>query len=574
MWRVASFALAALLVLPDAAGAPPAAGATDKGEAELLAVGQRIYREGMLPSGHALQGTAQATVRRTRADAACETCHRRSGYGESEGMQEIRPITGPALFGQQTVRPLDTPAMADGVRPVSADSVGTSRMTVRDARIAAFAGSRQRPPYDDAALARAVREGVDVTGRTMSSGMPRYALDDDEMRALTAYLKSLSANSAPGVTPDEIHFATVIQPGVDGAKRRAMLDVFESYIEDRNRSLRSELRRERAGSVRLGRTAREWVLHVWELSGPADTWGDQLEAFIRQQPVFALIGGLGDQSWRPVHEFSEQHEVPCIFPQTEMPVVDRSGFYTVYLSKGVVLEAEALAKYLQEQGYRGIVTQVFRRDAVSTAGADAFRRAWQSASGSAPREHVLEAAPDQSFWQRLAKHGPRATLVLWLRPEDVAEAQALTEADAEVNAIYVFSSTNDGHGGAFPGSGDGRVRLVYPLDLPAAREAKVDRVRRWLQSRGVAFSDERVQMDAYLAVTVTNGVMSHAKDTFSREFLLESLEHRMGNAFESSMYPRLSLGPGQRFASKGAYIVRTEGGADPRLTPVSAWIVP
>ncbi len=36
--------------------------------------------------------------------------------------------------------------------------------------------------------------------------------------------------------------------------------------------------------------------------------------------------------------------------------------------------------------------------------------------------------------------------------------------------------------------------------------------------------------------------------------------------------PNISLGPNQRFASNGAYIVRI--GADGRLTPVSDWIVP
>jgi hypothetical protein len=35
-----------------------------------------------------------------------------------------------------------------------------------------------------------------------------------------------------------------------------------------------------------------------------------------------------------------------------------------------------------------------------------------------------------------------------------------------------------------------------------------------------------------------------------------------------------SLGPGQRFASKGSYIVEAEGADNTQLKPVSAWIVP
>jgi hypothetical protein len=42
----------------------------------------------------------------------------------------------------------------------------------------------------------------------------------------------------------------------------------------------------------------------------------------------------------------------------------------------------------------------------------------------------------------------------------------------------------------------------------------------------------------------------------------------------TSVYPRLSLAPGVRFASKGCYIVRVTQGDPPTLEPVSDWIVP
>ena len=78
-----------------------------------------------------------------------------------------------------------------------------------------FAGSRPRPAYDDASLARSIREGIDVTGRVMDAAMPRYALDAAALASLTAYLKTLSATASPGVTGAAVHFATVIQPGTD-----------------------------------------------------------------------------------------------------------------------------------------------------------------------------------------------------------------------------------------------------------------------------------------------------------------------------------------------------------------------
>jgi cytochrome c553 len=569
------FVLGVLLAQSGSACAGGPDRASGAGEAELLAIGQRIYRDGVLPSGRPLVGTAQANTQRVGADAACATCHRRSGYGSSEGLLEIRPITGPALFGAWAARPLDVSAVPVGSRLASAGSAGerVPAIAVRDARIAALSGTRQRPPYDDGSLARAVRDGLDIVGRRMNHGMPRYALDDDEMRALTAYLRTLSAVSSPGVTDDRIHFATVIQPGVDAAKRRAMVDVLQAYLEDRNRGLRAEVRREQAGSVQRGRTYREWVLSVWELSGPSDTWGAQLEAFNRRQPAFALISGLGAASWRPVHEFSERRGIPCIFPQTDLPVIEGPGFYTVYLSKGIDLEARALAQYLHDQGERGPVMQIFRREQASAAGADAFRKAWEAGAGAGVQDRLLDASPGPAFWRQLAKESPQSTLILWLRPQDLAHARALLEAGSPVKAVYLSSALSDGVGPGLGTDGDGRVRLVYPQDLPQVLDARLRPVERWLQSKRIPLSDVKVQMNAYLAVTVTTGVMSHSADTFSREFLLERVEHRMGNAYESSIYPHLSLGPGQRYASKGSYVVAT-GATDSSLTPLSGWLVP
>jgi hypothetical protein len=42
----------------------------------------------------------------------------------------------------------------------------------------------------------------------------------------------------------------------------------------------------------------------------------------------------------------------------------------------------------------------------------------------------------------------------------------------------------------------------------------------------------------------------------------------------TSIYPRLSLAPEQRFASKGAYIVRFADSEGDALVPESDWIVP
>jgi ABC-type branched-subunit amino acid transport system substrate-binding protein len=353
-----------------------------------------------------------------------------------------------------------------------------------------------------------------------------------------------------------------------------MLEVLQAFIEDRNRGLRDQVLREQGGSKRLGRSYRDWVLHVWDLQGPSDTWTAQLEADYRAQPVFALVGGLGNASWRPIHDFSERFEVPCIFPQTEVPVLAEHDFYTVYLSRGVTLEAQALARFLSDSGESGTVLQVFSRDEASATAADAFRSAWKAAAGAAPVDLPIDEHAEAAYWQQLAEKAVGATLVLWLPPRDLEHAQSLTAAGSRIKAVYLSSSLIASPRTGLAADATGLVRLVYPQDPPALRDARLAVVRRWLGSNGIAPADEQVQMNAYLAATVTGMLVTHSKDTYSREFLLERMEHRLGTALEPSIYPHLSLGPGQRFASKGSYIVAVGGADDRELTPVSDWIVP
>lgn len=571
------------VVLLLACGAVQAAG--QPAAADPVEIGRRIYREGLLPTGEPLQGVGQVGIRLAGKDAACINCHRRSGYGSSEGPIEVRAITGPALFGDRvapvvpgSLLPPPTEPTAPGSRPslsAAAEAARANALALRAARIATVAGTRQRPAYNDESLARAIREGVDVTGRGMNASMPRFALNEAALAALTSYLKTLSTETSPGVTEDAVHFATVIQPDTEPAQRMALVEVLQTFIHDRNNGLLDEVQRQSNGRVSLGRKYRDWVLHVWQLSGPSDTWDRQLETFQREQPVFALVSGLGHASWKPIHDFSERFELPCILPQAAIPVPDAPNFYTVYLSKGMTLEAEALAKHLRDSGERVPVLQVFDQDEESRAAAVAFRQAFaEGATYGMLEDLAVDAPPGEAYWQQLVPRARGKVVVLWLTSKNLAQAQALLASHATPKAIYLSSSlVGEPRRGIAANSG-GLVRLVYPQDPPALRETRLAVVKRWLTRHGIAPAEETVQMNAYLAATVTGMLLSHSKDMYSREYMIERMEHRLGTGVELSIYPRLSLGPGQRFASKGSYIVGVGGQDGSQLVTLSDWIVP
>jgi hypothetical protein len=96
----------------------------------------------------------------------------------------------------------------------------------------------------------------------------------------------------------------------------------------------------------------------------------------------------------------------------------------------------------------------------------------------------------------------------------------------------------------------------------------------WFKIRHIEVVDERIQSDTYLACGILADVLSLMLDNFVRDHLLERLETMLSARTRNAYYPRLGLGPGQRFASKGGYLVRFADAQAPRVVADSAWIVP
>ena len=81
-------------------------------------------------------------------------------------------------------------------------------------------------------------------------------------------------------------------------------------------------------------------------------------------------------------------------------------------------------------------------------------------------------------------------------------------------------------------------------------------------------------INTHFAIAIAGDALAHMMDSFSREYFVERVEHIMTTTIMPSYFPRLSLGPDQRFASKGVYIVRTDDGQNRKLVAVSDLIVP
>jgi hypothetical protein len=414
--------------------------------------------------------------------------------------------------------------------------------------------------------------------------MPRFALGEEDMAALIAYLRKLDVHRVPGVTDGVLHFATIVTPDADPVKRRGMLDVLERYVAQKNRApLKPSPRMRTSGRTQYAKSMymanRRWQLHVWELTGPPSTWRAQLEKRLAAEPVFAVLSGLGGSTWAPVHAFCEENQIPCLLPNVEVPVVAERDFYPMYFSKGVLLEAELIARSLlaPDRGTPArLVEQVYRAGDSGEPAAAALA-AQLLAAGVKVHATVLPAGARGSrvaaALRAAARRGeaPGDALVLWLRPGDLG---ALADVPAGPAATYVSGLMGGLERAPLPEAWRERARLTYPFDLPGRRGVRLDYPLGWFSFTHIPLVAEQVQTDTYLACSLLADVLNRMADNFVRPYLIEQLQGLLEHRLITGYYPRLSLATNQRFASKGGFVVRFRDPAGTALVPEGDWTVP
>ena len=507
---------------------------------ESVEFGQRIYRDGTLSSGASLVARVNGDVEVTGEQVTCGACHRRSGLGSSEGADVVPAITGPILMN-----PLQLPASKPPAPPVL------------------------RPAYTRETLATAIREGHGADGSELGPLMPRYPLSDDDMGFLIDYLESLDTGPAPGVTAEEIHFASIIAGDVDPAARKALVDVLTTFAGQKNTETRYETKRASSGPWHkdwIFKPYRKWVIHVWDVTGPESSWRDQLEAFYEERPVFAVLNGLSPGAWQPVHDFCQDNEMPCLFPTTNVPVVDEEVFFNLYLSRGVALEADSIASLIARDVIGGKVVQVF--DPASEA-----TRAAAAAFGKDAPFEIASIALDDLADRRFTSD--EITLVAWLDGDGLARLSGALPDEVDLQTTYLSGSLL---GAAIV---DVNERFRDSAVIVSSKEFAIDtrrllmRSTGWFRARRIHSPEhEEIQANAYFALKVAGSALVTIRGFFSREYFIESIEHMIDNATYTSVYPYMSLAPDQRFVSKGTRVARFDDNDPKRLVAIDDWLIP
>ena len=565
-------------------------------------VGADIYQVGKLANGQDLVGIRK-DIKITGADAACMNCHRTSGMGSVEGNIQAPPITGRFLF------------RSDDRLFVTMDPRSGKRF------------NQYHDPYTEKSLELAITKGINVNGQPMNELMPRYALSDQEVKSLINYLSTLSQNHSPGIDEEKIHFATIITPDVDEKQKQILVTMMNAIFGQKNGSTitgKSQNRRHMVNAAQfvLG-TEKKWDYELWQLAGDPSTWKVQLEKRYAQKPVFAVLSGIGRAEWDPVSQFCESSKVPCLFPSIDFST-EKTNHYNIFFQKGLPLEIDALLTTLKRNPIAGKIIEIHNNEKITQLSADYLKI--KAVDSKLEQFNLNEISPE--VLQNILNNTSNDDLIfLNLKAKDLT---LISGRSIGTSNIYISGRLLDDQFTAIPQDLVTKVKILYPYELPEDRLGSLDYFHKWMRINQIPLEDEPLQSEIFFASEFVSDIIADMLDNLYRDYLIERVED-MSNRMErgkteqrertreglrltsrnprgtpeqvatqqndialsekvkesgkqdqlfgrgTSIYPRLNLSIGQRYASKGIYIVTYEPSPTdlvPHLNKISDWVVP
>jgi hypothetical protein len=537
-----------------------------------LTLGERMYRYGVLPSGEPMLASVKGDLPVSGTAFTCVSCHLRSGLGSIEGGAVTPPTNGPTLF-----------------KP--------AQIIYKDTEQKYFPLPSHRPAYNDSTLAEAIRSGQYPAGKVMNEVMPRYMLEDGDMEILIAYLKSLSNEFSPGVSNTSLHFATIITDDVPPEIRDAMFTPLVHYFDLRNKQTQADQKPLPSRSRLMGRIVlentlvskvlanRQLVLSKWLLKGSPDTWRKQLDEYYRKEPVFALLGGITNQDWLVIHQFSEEKKIPCLLPQTDLPSISASDWYTIYPSKGFYQEGESVARYLngrEDLSQERPIVQIVRESLEGKALSEGFSQTWRDLERSPVKTIRLKSGDKitQDFIERLLAEVQPVALLLWDGPDVQATLEFIASAKNKAELVFVSSRYLGKKFRTLPEHAREFTYITYPFSFAqksissAMGNISVEDDSKWSISLKDFPEQDHAQNSMFMSNSITQLLtmaLLDMKGNYYRDNFFDVIS--MVPDQPSSIYGRLSFGPGQRYASKGCYIVQVTKGPNPEIVRKSDWVI-
>jgi hypothetical protein len=348
-----------------------------------------------------------------------------------------------------------------------------------------------------------------------------------------------------------------------------------------------------------------------------------LEKHYAEKPVFAVLSGIGRAEWDPVSQFCETSKVPCLFPSIDFSS-EKRNHYNIFFQKGVPLEIDALLTYIRRNPIAGKIIEIHNNEKITQLSADYLKN---KVTGSKLEQFNLNEISPEAIKDILEKTSHDDLVFLNLKAKDLGFISGLTIGTSNV---YISGRLLDDQFSAIPQDLVTKLKILYPYELPEDRQGSLDYFHKWIKINQIPLEDEPLQSEIFFASEFVSDIIADMLDNLYRDYLIERIED-MSNRMErgkteqrertreglrltsrnprgtqeqvakqendialsekvkesgkqdqlfgrgTSIYPRLNLSIGQRYASKGIYIVTYEPSTTdlvPHLNKISDWVVP
>ena len=441
---------------------------------------------------------------------ACANCHGLMGEGTQEG-----GLTAPSVVWR------------------SLTQAHTSALT-----------TKERGPYTEATLVRAMRDGLDPAGARLHPGMPHYRMTNEQAADLIAYLKKLGSELDPGLSEMTIKIGAALPlTGPLAPLGQDIRDTLSASFAEAN---------EQGGIY-----GRRFELVVEDSRGDLSGTNEATRKLVERDKVFALMGSFEPKGAHEANEFLKRAEVPLVGPVTLSPHLTLPpNRFIFYLLPTFSDQARSLVDFIisqrkpEERRVRAAVIYMkgeLEEDALEGLRAQARLRSVDlvfeqryEAGHFAPAASVAELARKKADYLFFFGNG-----------RDIAScAKELERVQLKVSlvsSVMMFGRE------AFNLSPEmaSRTILSYPSALPEQNDfAGFINI---MQRRGVNLRSPAFQTVAYASSKTLIEAVKLSSRKLSRATLINALEGLRD--YRTGVIPPISFGSNRRVGVEGSFVV-------------------
>ena len=489
------------------------------------AAGRALYEEGESAFGDAFSGRLGIARQQVPGMAVrCGNCHGADGQGRPEG----------------------------GIRPVN---ITWSELTKAYGH--EHDTGRRHGPFDEAALKRAITEGVDPAGNQLDGAMPRFTISGRDFKALVAYLKQLEFQQDPGVAGATLRLGTLLPAtGRFGELGQAVKAILQAQLDEINR----------AGGIygrRLELVTAEYA------SEDRDAARSQLRKLVEQDNVFALLSPFAAGIEDELDRLANQAKIPVIGPLSLFGDGPRAINQQVFhLMSGVGELAEVLALHVgRDLKLKAMPALLLHPDGAGGAAlADALEarlrgQGWSKLDRIAFRPAAFDAAGTAKALRARGAEtvfllGPGADVgALALQMVQQAGQQAGQQGAKLPHLPFLLVPGPLAPRAVLdlPAAFEGRILLAYPT-VPA--DQKPEALRHYaalFKGSTLIRNHQTSQVPAYSSAVLLAEALKQAGRDLTRAKLVSALETFQG--FEPGLVPAVSFNAKRRLGALGGYVV-------------------